>query len=182
MFTEGRVTEDSYLLFWHRHFRDSVLITVDSFHGTPVALVDRAVRAKREEIELARRGRGKSHDEVWCIFDRDDHPNVPQALDKAAANGIGVVLSDPCIELWFMLHFLDQTAYLDRVEAQRSSLGLLGCGKALTLPALIELASRYDDARERARRLDTKHAGDGSARHTNPSSNMWQLIDRIRAN
>jgi hypothetical protein len=26
---------------------------------------------------------------------------------------------DPCVELWFILHFEDQTAYLERQTAQR---------------------------------------------------------------
>lgn len=79
-----------------------------------------------------------------------------------------------------MLHFADQTAHLERGEAQRMSRDLLGCDKVLTGAALSALSFRYGEAKHRAQRLDEKHAGDGSPRYTNPSSNMWELIDRIR--
>lgn len=180
VFTEGERTEDGYLVHWRRAYRDAVLVTVDDFHGAPLSLVNHAVQAKRDEARDAARGRGRPHDEVWCVFDRDQHPNIPEALDKATANGIGIVLSNPCIELWFVLHFADQTAHMERGEAQRLSRELLGCDKALTGAALATLTSRYEDAKRRAEELDRKHAGDGSPRYSNPSSNMWRLVDRIR--
>lgn len=156
-----------------------MLVTIDEFHGAPLSLVDRAADAKRGEAREERRGHGRAHDEVWCVFDRDQHPNLPEALDKAAANGIGVVLSNPCIELWFVLHFADQAAHIERGDAQRLSRQLLGCDKVLTGPALAALSARYADAKQRAQQLDAKHAGDGSPARSNPSSNMWELIDRI---
>ena len=180
VFTEGERTEDGYLVHWRRAYRDRVLVTIDDFHGTPLSLVDRAAEAKRREARDERKGRGRAHDEVWCMFDNDEHPNIAEALDKAAGNGIGVVLSNPCIELWFVLHFADQTAHIERGDAQRLSRQLLGCDKVLTGPALATLSDRYDDAKQRAQRLDVKHTGDGSPPHSNPSSNTWKLVDRIR--
>lgn len=180
VFTEGEKTEEGYLIHWWRAHRDQVTVTIDDFHGGPLPLVDRAAAAKRAEASEERRGRGRSHDEVWCVFDRDEHPNVPQALEKAGANGIGVALSNPCIELWFLLHFGGQTAHLERDDAQSRSKTLLGCEKTLTPKALAELEARYEEARARAHKLDEKHAGDDSSRHSNPSSNMWELIERIR--
>jgi hypothetical protein len=179
VFTEGE-TEDGYLVYWRREFRDTAVVTVDDFHGGPLQLVDRAVEAKRREAREQRRSQGKAHDEVWCVFDRDEHPNFAQALDKAGANGIGVAISNPCIELWFVLHFADQTAFLERGDAQHRSRELLGCEKVLTPDALEHLGQRYEDARKRAQDLDTKHEGDGSPPRSNPSSSLWKLIDRIR--
>lgn len=119
VFTEGEKTEDGYLLPWRRQYRDSVLITIDPFHGTPRSLVDRAVETKRAESRDERRGRGRAHDEIWCVFDIDEHPNIPDAIQKAEAHGIQLAISNPCIELWFILHFEDHTAYLDRHVASR---------------------------------------------------------------
>jgi hypothetical protein len=57
---------------------------------------------------------------------------------------------------------------------------LLGCEKGLSDAALELLGERYDDARARAIGLDAKHAGDGSPPRSNPSSEVWKLVDRIR--
>lgn len=179
MFTEGERTEDGYLVHWRRAYRDRVLVTIDAFHGAPLSLVEHAVAAKRQEAREEHRGRGRAHDEVWCVFDRDQHPNIPEALDRAAVNGVGAVLSNPCIELWFVLHFVDQTAHIERGEAQHLSRQLLNSDKVLTGSALNALAARYDDAKQRARQLDAKHHNDGSPPRSNPSTNVWELIDRI---
>ena len=58
---------------------------------------------------------------------------------------------------------------------------LLGCEKNLTVAATDNLYARYDEARSRAQRLDTKHAGDGSPPRSNPSSDVWRLIDRANS-
>lgn len=180
VFTEGEKTEDGYLLPWRRAYRASVLLTVDSFHGVPLFLVDRAVETKRTEARDHRRGRGRAHDEIWCVFDIDAHPNLAEAVQKAEANGIGLAISNPCIELWFVLHFEDQTAYLSRHDAQSRSSELLACGKNLSQEAMNLLSDRYEDALVRAHRLDAKHKGDGSPSGSNPSSSVWALIDSIR--
>jgi hypothetical protein len=156
------------------------LVTIDPFRGSPLQLVERAVETRRIEIKDARRGRGRAHDQIWCVFDIDEHPNVPQAIDLARRHEIDLSISNPCLELWFLLHFQDQTGYIDRFEAQRRAQAHLKCGKVLTDKALAELERRYADALKRAIKLDSKHRGDGSAPGANPSSGIWRLIDVIR--
>ncbi len=144
-----------------------------------MTVVDRAVAAKRHEAREARRGRGRASDEYWCVFDIDQHPKVGPAIEKARTNGIGVAVSNPCIELWFILHFQDQTAHIERHDAQAISKELLKCDKILDHAALSELMERFPEAKMRALALDDKHLGDGRAAGSNPSSGMWRLIDRI---
>ena len=102
-----------------------------------------------------------------------------QAIDKALANGISVAMSNPCIELWFILHFQDQSAHIERGDAQAASKELLRCDKVLDGTALNELMERFPEAKVRAVALDNKHLGDDRAAGSNPSSGMWRLIDRI---
>ena len=69
-----------------------------------MALVERAIRARAAELRDERRGRGKASDEVWCMFDFDVHPQVPEAIELARRNEINMAASNPCVELWFLLH------------------------------------------------------------------------------
>ena len=181
VFTEGARTEGGYLLPWRREFRDRLLISIDPFHGVPLSLVERAVSTRKAELRDQKRGRGRAHDEVWCVFDVDSHPNMREAVQKAEDNGICLAISNPCIELWFILHFEDQTAHISRHKAQSRSAELLGCKKNLSREAVDLLYSRFDDASQRARDLDIKHKGDGSPPRSNPSSGVWALIESIRA-
>lgn len=144
-----------------------------------MSLVDKAVAAKKASERAERKGKGRAYDEVWCMFDVDEHPRLREAIEKASANGVHLAITNPCIELWFILHFEDQTAYLTRQAAQKKCEQLLNCGKALTRAATDQLVETYPAARDRALRLDAKHEGDGSAVGSNPSSGVWALIDSI---
>jgi hypothetical protein len=160
--------------------RESVIVTIDDYHASPMQLVEEAAAKRVIDLRAAKRGQGAPYDEYWCVFDVDEHPYLDRALEVAHTSGISIALSNPCLELWFLLHFEDQWAEIHRHDAQRRSFELLACGKALTPAALAVLVDRYEDARRRAQTLDKKHAGDGSSPRSNPSSGAWQLIDRIR--
>lgn len=114
------------------------------------------------------------------MFDLDEHPRVPEAIELAQRNEINVVASNPCIELWLILHHEEQTAHIDPKAAQRRARELLDCGKHLTSDALAALDPLYRDAARRAKQLDRKHADDGSPLRNNPSTDVWRLVDRIR--
>lgn len=177
VFVEGARTEEDYLLHWHRANRLRVNMQIYPEHGTPKTLVDLAVREKRHADRAAKRGR--PFDEVWCVFDVDEHLDIDEATMKARANGVHLAVSNPCIELWFLLHFKDQTAWIDRRAAQRASSECLTCRKSLSGDALRLLEERHGSARLRAQALDTKHLHDGSPRGANPSSATWTIVESI---
>jgi hypothetical protein len=108
---EGIVTEKRYFEYLGRAERISVQLMVQA-GGTPKALVERAVELKKSA------GAG-GFDEVWCVFDIDEHPLVPDAKQQARDNGIQLAISNPCFELWALLHFQDQRAEIDRRQTQR---------------------------------------------------------------
>jgi hypothetical protein len=180
VFTEGKKTEPVYLTHWSRIYREKTIVTIDDFHGAPLSLVQEAATRRMADLKAARRGRGDAYSEYWCVFDIDEHPNVAQALDLAASSGINVSVTNPCVELWFLLHFQDQNAAIHRHDAQRKASEYLNCGKTPTSAALAALTSQYQDARHRAQALDRKHDLDGSPPRSNPSSEAWRLIETIR--
>ena len=120
-------------------------------------------------------------DEFWCVFDVEwprNHPGLEEAIQQAHANGIELAISNPCFELWLILHFRDHTAWLDNDEARRLRRQLDGSSnKGL-------LAARYmpftADAARRAARLAKRHQQDGTAfPHDNPSSGMHRLVAAV---
>lgn len=179
VFVEGERTEDGYFKFWWRRHRDKVLVKIEERNGTPMTLVKLAIDQRDQEQRDERRGRGQAHDEVWCVFDRDTHPHFDDAILLAKRHGIGVAVSNPCFELWFILHYEDQTAHIEGRDAMARSAKLLGCKKVLTDAALEALATQYGDAVQRAKALDKKHRADGSQPRSNPSSEAWKLVERI---
>jgi hypothetical protein len=46
-------------------------------------------------------------DEIWAVFDRDLHPNYDEAVGLCEAKQVGVARSNPCFEVWLILHHTD---------------------------------------------------------------------------
>jgi hypothetical protein len=155
------------------------LVEISDFHGTPMSLVEKAVEMKTKEAREERRGRGSAHEEYWCVFDVDTHPYLAEAMELARRHRINLAISNPCIELWFLLHFSDQTAYIECRDAARAVSGKIGDGKGLTPDALQALGERFEGAKKRAQKLEKKHLGDGTPAPGNPSSGVWRLIDAM---
>jgi hypothetical protein len=182
VFAEGVATERQYVNHWYRLFRDRVTVEFAPEHGTPLRLVELAVAALKSEARDEKRGRGRGHDQIWCVFDRDEHPHLRAAFELAEQHGIRVAFSNPCLELWFLWHFEDRTGYMDRHSAQRAVRSHLKCEKNLSPGALEQLAApeRFERAKARALAAEEKHLGDGSPGRENPSSDVWRLVDAIR--
>jgi hypothetical protein len=180
IFTEGKKTEINYLVHWNRLYREKAIVKIAPHEDTsPFKLVESAALQRRQDIKEAKKGRGQAFDQYWCMFDVDEHPKLPDALDMAKANDINIALSSPCLELWFLLHFDDQTAYIDRHDAQRRSESYIHCKKALTPGALELLVAGFDSAKSRAHALAKKHEGDDAPQPWNPHSEAWKLVDVI---
>ena len=131
-------------------------------------------------VQAAGAGDG-DFEEIWCVFDRDDHPHVNSALQEARDHGIRVAFSNPCFELWLVLHVEDQTAHVDRDRIQKRCIELgLTDGKAVRPDALPTLKAGYEDAKRRAQQLAATHKRDGASPRSNPSSDVWRLVDRLR--
>ncbi|HET9153580.1 MAG TPA: RloB family protein [Solirubrobacterales bacterium] len=180
VFVEGAVTEEEYLNHIRRAHRETVTVQFGDPRGTPMALVKAAVAAKKESDRDSKRRRGRAYDEVWCVFDVDEHPFLEDAISLASDHGVNLAISSPCVELWFILHFADQSAYIERHDAQRVAESHLGCRKSLTPAALSMLEPRYEEAKSRAQALEAKHKGDGTPTPANPSSGVWQIVESIK--
>ena len=123
VFCEGERTEPEYLRALKRQpfVRDvaAVDLRVEPRHGgaAPLTLVSMAADARTkaisEEAEI---------DEFWCVFDVEwpiNHPYLEEAIDRARRDGIQIAVSNPCFELWLILHFRDHGGWLDNDEACR---------------------------------------------------------------
>jgi hypothetical protein len=176
---EGEITEPCYFKEL-RHLFKSPLELVVLPGGTPKTLVERAVQEKNSAEQDARRRKDENlkYDETWCVFDIDEHPFLAEAQQQARDNNISTAISNPCFELWVVLHFQEQRAYIDRQAAQHL------CRTHMPryekrLPC-VELLSRYEDALRRAIELEQWHRSRGTA-GTNPSTGVHKLTEKIKA-
>jgi hypothetical protein len=115
---------------------------------------------------------------VWCVFDIDSHPNVEDALQMARDNGIHLAISNPCFELWLLLHLRESPGAQHRHDVQRLLGSFLpGCEKAVDFAML---KGGYRDAVGRATRLDLE-ARDVDEVGRNPTTGVYRLTEAICA-
>lgn len=175
VFCEGEASEPDYVNAVKRlpsvRANTAVNIEVATERGVPLTLVRRAVdRASDDEV-----------DECWCVFDVEwprNHPNLKEAVRLAGEHGIRLAVSNPCFELWLILHFEDQTAFMSTDEAERRSRGLDGrAGKRIDATKYLP---RRGDAKNRAVRLSRRHGANNTPfPQDNPSSTMHALLAAI---
>ena len=104
-----------------------------------------------------------------------------QAISEARQSGINVAVSNPCFELWLVLHCENRARPVHRGDIQRDARKLnLIVGKSVPAGAWGTLEDNYQDAKRRAKGLDQMHR-DVSPPGSNPSTNVWRLVDRLRS-
>lgn len=128
-------------------------------------------RAKQEEDQ------NLAFDSVWCVFDVDNHPKLDEAKLMAGANDIDLAISNPCFELWLLLHFRDNPGALDRVTLRAMLKKFdVGYDKHVSHASYVE---EYENAVIRAKRMDDVAEACGNP-GCNPSTAVYKLTGTIR--
>lgn len=174
--TEGEVTEPEYVKILKSIYREVNIQIIDRYAGsTPEILVNKALDYQRNTDK-----RNPKYDEIWCLFDRNEHPNIEAVIQKARNNNIKTAITNPCFELWLVLHQENQSGYVSKENIQKRSQSLgITEGKHLSETGKKLLREKYEDAKRRAQRLEKQHIGNGSKSWENPSSQVWKFVDRL---
>ncbi|MFO0905519.1 MAG: RloB family protein [Pirellulales bacterium] len=177
--TEGTVTEPEYLKGFAKSKRNPrVQIVVVEGAGVPKSIVESAKELKQAAEKRARREDDENlkYDEVWCVFDVDQHPNIPEAIQMARDNGMQLAISNPCIELWLWLHFAEQPGMQQRQDLQRMIKRFIATyNKHVDFSVF---ANGFEDAVRRASRLDSD-AEAAAEPGRNPTTGFWKLMTTI---
>lgn len=195
IFCEGNETERNYLNGYlnekHPNNRRLKVVKVEKTNkNTPVQLV-------QEAMSLQNQKNTPRADVFWVVYDRESVNKYSndlhkQSLDLAAANNIGIALTNVCFEMWLLLHFEYTTAQYQSCEdllnrsPLKNSLQLLGVNDYQKADdTLFELLSdKVDNARLRAARvnsqmIDASGVANPPPYTLNPYTGMHNLLDAI---
>jgi hypothetical protein len=174
------VTEPEYIEgFRVAQGTTTVRVHVVAPGGDPLALVETAA-SMRDAAEARARRSGdpnEAFDEAWCVFDVDTHERFGQGRRAAEAAGIRVAISNPCFELWLLLHFVSHAAHVSADEVRRRLRRHLP--KYDKHVRYEDFAAGYGNAVQRASELERRHA-EIEREGANPSTAMHTLTERIR--
>lgn len=117
------------------------------------------------------------YDSVWVVFDVDDHPRIPDAIQMARDNSIELAISNPAFELWLLLHFRDQPGMNGRAVVRRLLDGFIrDYDKSVNFA---DYEDGYEDAVRRAKALGA-YNGQTCQPGPNPSTGVHVLTESIR--
>lgn len=126
IYCEGANTEPDYFYALAKTCSDSMIrVRPVGGVGVPMTVAERAF-SKLEELGLSE-GIGKRKklssfeegDEVWAVFDRDKHPRYYEAIAFCKENGMRLGYSNPCFEVWLILHIQDYHNCEDHHQVQK---------------------------------------------------------------
>lgn len=146
----------------------------------PVGVVEDLLKsAKQEELDL------KDGDMLACFIDVDFKKGRDQelraAMKLARQNNISVFLSNPCFEIWYLLHFRYSTKLYGSNEEVIKELGcyISDYSKSKDVYNLIE--NKIDQALLNTKRLESYHLENGTNDRLKklPSTEEYKLIEMI---
>lgn len=135
--------------------------------------------------EAEQRALQEKWEEVYCVFDRDDHHYYQVAIDKARllrdkcgkkGKSFMAIPSDPCFELWFLLHFQEHTREEHRDQIQRLLRTHISDYRKGCAGMLKNTVQNLDEACKRA---ETLRVRTGKTGNSNPSTDVDFLVRRL---
>ncbi|SFT22550.1 RloB-like protein [Streptomyces harbinensis] len=169
VFCDSDATERDYLRALVNHVANpAVTVKIRNKPCSPSQLVAYAADFRDSASE--------DFDRVWCVFDVDDYPDIHRAVRSAHRLGIELAVSNPCFELWLLLHHTPHTAHSTGYRQLAGLLGkhVPGYDKA-RINFLRDFAPTWEEAVDRARAL----APAGREYEVNPATGVWSLVRLI---
>jgi hypothetical protein len=187
IFSEGKITEPEYINNFYRELcknRKIILAPVTKAAGVPMTIVEACVAKKIELCRAAKRDSFEKNFVLWAIFDIDAHPKIDEAIVLAKANGIRCIISNPCVEVWGLMHTSLYERPLTRHEAQNElTRAMPGYHHDRSPIFPWELCKKNIDLaiNNSAKALDRRTYEHKIFPNGNPSTNFHELLIALRA-
>lgn len=163
----GTVTEPEYFAGLKKFFRNpAVQVRVKKKAVDPRALVEYAITLRSLSPD--------EFDEVWCVTDVDQF-DVTSAIDLALTNEIRLAISNPCFEVWLLLHFVARMGAIGNPAEAVRLLKRHVPGYSKSELRFDQFSTGVQDAIARARGLSPS----GEEQDRNPSSGVWTVTEIV---
>jgi len=180
---EGEGTEPGYFTSLADFLRNPLIELIEieiaeheSTDPKQIVVQAKSLRATANREARQMRDDNLRYDQVWCVFDRDEHAHFDEAINQALDNKLELAVSNPCFELWILIHYQEQTAGLTRQDAQKKVRKYIpNYEKNISFA---ELEGRTFKAVRRAGRMEANAKERGKATD-NPSTGVWRLVKML---
>lgn len=145
--------------------------------SAPISVVD---FAKEKKLKVETSTVRDDYEDIFCVVDVDDHPTLGDAVQKARDNDLRLIISNPCFEYWYILHFEKiGSSYSNRQQLYRKLESFLGqqydksgCEFFETVYQLTETA--IDNSKEILR---SQWHNEEDLRKCDPSTHVHRIVE-----
>lgn len=192
--TEGSKTEPLYLeeiCAAHRLHSANVQVQPSQLGTAPIQVV-RYAQQLFEKGDLHKGIRPKSFDQIFAVFDRDDHRsyfdalNLARSLDGRLRNedkatvGFVAIVSVPSFELWLLLHYEDIQHPIERDEVMRRLKRYIPSYQKGSDGVYAETLDQLGTATQRAQDLSLRFSAHTAPEPFTAVHELIQLLSRLR--
>ena len=124
---EGEKTEPIYFNALKDILRMSMVdVEIVGEGAAPITVVNSAIELREERKQIASKSLTKpAYEVVYCVIDVEapqPHGSLTDAVIKAKDNKVEIILSNPCFEYWYLLHFRKTSAPFNTSQDAKSAL------------------------------------------------------------
>lgn len=178
--TEGNnKTEKTYFREYNKSLKGCKIVFSNGNNTDPVKIVSDAINsAQNKGIEI---GRG---DSIFAVMDIDfnKESQIYKARKLAEKNGVELILSNPCFEVWLLLHFRYSTHGYQNNHEVLNELSNQWPEYRKNIESFQKLQNRCGMAVENALRLKQFHKetkGTDVVEKCNPSTDVHKMVTCI---
>lgn len=180
--TEGKnKTEETYFSHFGGRDKDYLIKFAEGNNTDPCGILKAAKKSiRKEELDL------EDGDAVYCVFDVDNlswrHDAIKDVLKDAEKDQINIILSNPCFEIWFLLHYTYTTRCFSSNDEVIRALQRYIPDYEKNKDIFDKLLSSQSKAIENSQRLDSYHDDNGISFFVgrNPSTDVYKLIEEFQ--
>lgn len=192
---EGECTEPYYIRGLVKHQKTSQKIAagtrvmiVPHEHSDPFGVLQDLLNVPNREI----------YDELWIVIDRDEVEGIGKGfgghsqkkfqdcMKESEKNNVKVACSNPCFELWIVLHFEYRDTACSRIDIQKKAVQKvntllpinLKLKKIDDLKSLKNIYDLLEDKLDTARR-NAEKLKENEVQCQNPYSGMFRLLNSL---
>ena len=173
-------TENNYFSNYRLRDKDYIIKLVPGNETDPINLVNKTI-IKVKELGLNL----EENDRAYCIFDTDlderKNMQIIKARKLAKKYHIIMITSNPCIELWFLLHFEYTTAWLSNNDVI-NKLKKYYPKYEKNINIFPEIKDKVFEAIKNAKKLESFQLDNNKIIgivDANPSTEMYKIVEEL---
>ncbi|TVQ90220.1 MAG: RloB domain-containing protein [Bacteroidetes bacterium] len=172
---KGKKIKPTFWVFCEGETEAAYIAMLRSQYRIPIEITTKVAGNSITEKYITKCKQGRfthKKDKDFLVYDAD----VIEFLQRLhSIKGAKLIASNPCIELWFLLHYKNQTTFINGKDyiKEIENRNRTPYQKGVIDPRLAEkLKTNQNKACERARKLTL---------FKNPSTGMYEMIDELEA-